>query len=135
MDIRPVLEADIPAVIELWTACDLVRPWNDPDADMRRALEHPEAEVFGGFETGQLIATAMAGYDGHRGWLYYVAVSPDRQCESLGAQIVRHAEDWLKSRGAPKVMLMVRHGNEAAAFYEQLGYERSEVASYGKFFD
>lgn len=135
MDIRPLSLADQSALIALWDACGLLRPWNDPEADLRRALDHPEAEVFGGFEGGELVATAMAGYDGHRGWLYYVAVAPGRQEAGLGKAIVSHAEQWLKSRGAPKVMLMLRSSNEAAAFYERLDYEVSDVVTYGKFFD
>lgn len=135
MDIRSISQADQSALIELWDACGLLRTWNDPQADLRRALYHPTADVFGGFEDGALIATAMAGYDGHRGWLYYVAVAPDRQHAGLGEKIVAHAEDWLKSLGAPKVMLMVRTGNPSADFYERLGYELSDVATYGKFFD
>lgn len=133
MDIRSLNEADIPDLIELWTVCGLTRPWNDPRADIQRAIEHPKADIFCGFANHRLIASVMAGYDGHRGWLYYAAIHPDFQGQNLGKALIEHAERWLENLGAPKIMLMVRHGNAAAGFYEAIGYEASEVATYGKF--
>lgn len=129
MEIRPIEDGDIEGVIALWRACDLLRPWNDPHADIARARAAPQSEVFvmveknGADNDGTIIASAMAGDDGHRAWPYYVAVSPDRRGEGLGKAIMDHAEAWLKSQGAAKVNLMIRSGNPVKGFYEAAGYE------------
>jgi ribosomal protein S18 acetylase RimI-like enzyme len=115
--------------------CGLTVPWNDPALDFDRALANPTSGILGGFAERRLIASAMYGYEGHRGWLYYVAVAPDIRRQGLARQIVTAAEDRLKALGAVKVMLMVRGGNSAAqALYETLGYAVSDVTTYGKFF-
>ena len=115
---------DIDAVVALWEACDLLRPWNDPHADIARARAAPQSEIFVMVdEGGAIVASAMAGDDGHRAWPYYVAVSPDRRGEGLGKAIMTHAEDWLKAQGATKVNLMIRGGNPVQQFYEAAGYE------------
>jgi GNAT superfamily N-acetyltransferase len=112
MDIRPIQDGDVDAVVALWEACDLLRPWNDPHADIARARATPQSEIFVMSDPdGTIIASAMAGDDGHRGWPYYVAVSPDRRGEGLGKTIMAHAEAWLKTRGVIKVNLMIRGGN------------------------
>jgi GNAT superfamily N-acetyltransferase len=124
MEIRPIEGGDIEGVIALWRACDLLRPWNDPHADIARARAAPQSEVFVTADNdGTIIASAMAGDDGHRAWPYYVAVSPDRRGEGLGKAIMDHAEAWLKSLGATKVNLMIRSGNPVKGFYEAAGYE------------
>jgi ribosomal protein S18 acetylase RimI-like enzyme len=121
---RELAGADVAAAVALWEACGLTRPWNDPVADFRRALAGTTSAVVGLFDGDELVATAMVGEDGHRGWMYYVAVDPARRADGLGRAIVDAAEGWLRARGVAKVNLMVRHDNAAATgFYEHLGYE------------
>ncbi|HUI18708.1 MAG TPA: GNAT family acetyltransferase [Alphaproteobacteria bacterium] len=130
MRIRPYRDSDLDAVAALWRACHLVVPYNDPKQDIEFCRASGHGEVFvGEDESGQVVASAMAGHDGHRGWLYYVAVEPRLQKGGLGRALVHHAEEWLKGRGVRKVQLLVRAGNASAErFYERLGYERSPVA-------
>ncbi len=123
MNIHPIEDGDVEGIVALWQSCELIAPWNDPLADIARARAAPQAEIFVGREGEQVVATVMAGHDGHRGWLYYVGVAPDRRHDGLGGQIVRHAEAWLKSLGVVKIDLMIRAGNPVAAFYKTLGYE------------
>lgn len=123
MQIRVFEERDRSAVIALWQACNLTRPWNDPDSDISFCLSRAESTILVGERDGRVIASVMTGHDGHRGWLYYLAVDPALQKAGLGRAMVRAAEDWLKSRGVPKVMLMVRPENDKVrAFYDALGY-------------
>lgn len=122
MTVRPIEDDDIERVIALWDACGLLRPWNDARADIARARAAAQAEIFVIEKDGRIVACTMAGNDGHRGWLYYLAVDPDRRGEGLGREITRHAEAWLESLGVPKVELMVRDGNSVTGFYQALGY-------------
>ena len=134
MEIRAARPVDREAVIALWEAAGLCRPWNDPVADFDRALEGEASTILVGTDEGELAAVAMVGDDGHRGWIYYVAVPADRRGTGLGAAIVRAAEAWLGARGCPKIQLMVREENEAVVgFYDALGYVRTEVLVLGKF--
>jgi ribosomal protein S18 acetylase RimI-like enzyme len=133
MEIRHADRADRGAVVALWEAAGLTRPWNPPEADFDRAIAGPTSTVLVGFDDGSLVATALAGDDGHRGWLYYVAVPAERRGMGLGTEIVRAAEAWLRDRGCRKVQLMVRDTNEAVlGFYEALGYEDSGVHVLGR---
>lgn len=119
-------EAD--AAVALWQACGLTRPWNDPHADLALALASPGSTVLAGRLDGRLAATVMTGCDGHRGWVYYLAVDPQLRHAGHGATMMRAAEGWLKARGAPKLNLMVRSDNAAAVgFYKAIGYARSDV--------
>ena len=121
------------AAVALWHEVGLARPWNDADADLRRALDSAASTVLAAHDGSGLVGTVMTGYDGHRGWLYYVAVRPDRQGTGMGRTLVRAAESWLVEQGAPKANLMVRGGNEAVlGFYEGLGYERSDTVVLGR---
>lgn len=123
MDIRTFEERDRSAVIALWQACGLTRPWNDPDSDISFCLSRPESTILVGEQGGKLVASVMTGHDGHRGWLYYLAVDPAAQKGGKGRAMVAAAEAWLQDRGVPKVMLMVRPENEKVrAFYDALGY-------------
>lgn len=134
MEIRDARPADRDAVVGLWHAAGLTRPWNDPEADFDRALAGATSTVLVGRDGDDLAAVVMVGDDGHRGWIYYVAVPGDRRGTGLGASIVRAAEDWLRARGCPKVQLMVRETNEeVVGFYDRLGYQRTEVLVLGKF--
>jgi ribosomal protein S18 acetylase RimI-like enzyme len=136
MNIAPCAEADIPAVIALWQACGLTRPWNDPDQDLRFALQGATSTVLVGKQGAEVIASVMVGHDGHRGALYYVAVSPEHRGRGLGRTIHDAAADWLRQRGVWKINLMVRTDNASAAgFYEALGYGANAVVSFGKRLD
>ena len=123
MSIRPIEHDDVAAVIALWSACELIRPWNDPAADIARARAAPQAEIFILKESDTIAASVMTGNDGHRGWLYYLAVAESYRRQGLGRKIIRHAEDWLRGQGVPKVELMIRSSNvQAKGFYEATDY-------------
>lgn len=123
MDIRPIRDGDEEGIVALWGACDLIRPWNDPTADIALARRSPAAEIFVGMDGDDVVATAMCGFDGHRGWLYYVATHPDVRGTGAGRRILATAEAWLAEQGCPKVELIIRGSNKpVAAFYEALGY-------------
>lgn len=130
--IRPFRIGDTDAVVSLWQEVGLTRPWNDPYQDIRRKLTvHPE--LFFVAEDGEIVGTVMAGYDGHRGWLYYLASSPSRRGEGIGRRLVEAAEAALLAMGCPKVQLMVRPENGVAqGFYQQLGYEPFDTWTTGK---
>lgn len=126
--------ADQAAVIGLWEKCGLIRPWNDPARDFRLAIEGATSTIFVRREGEALAASVMTGFDGHRGWVYYLAVAPSRRRQGLGGEMMAAAEAWLRARGVPKIQLMVRADNEAAlAFYEALGLERQKVVTLGRF--
>jgi ribosomal protein S18 acetylase RimI-like enzyme len=132
--IAPLGSDDIPALVTLWEACGLTRPWNDPQRDARLAIEGATSTILGLRDGDALIASVMVGFDGHRGWVYYLAVAPDRRREGLGRQLMAAAEAWLRDFGAPKLQLMVRTSNEEAlGFYEALGLERQGVVTLGRF--
>ncbi|NLS10646.1 GNAT family acetyltransferase [Nesterenkonia sp. MY13] len=120
--------------VALWEQAGLTRPWNDPHADFRRALESPAAEVLGIHDdAGALAATVMVGVDGHRGWIYYLAAAEEHRGQGLGQRLISAAEDWVRSQGIAKLMLMVRTENSGLAeYYEQLGYQRQETTVYGR---
>ena len=126
--IRPLADADIDATIALWTACGLTEPWNDPHADIARARNSGAAEILVAADaSGHIVASAMVGNDGHRGWLYYLAVAPELQGTGLGRRMVAAAEDWLRARDVVKLMLMIRPTNKRVrGFYEALGYAEQE---------
>jgi ribosomal protein S18 acetylase RimI-like enzyme len=125
---------ETPAAIALWQAAGLVQLWNDPGADIAAALSCPTATILAAHdEASALTGTVMAGYDGHRGWLYYVASDPARRGQGIGAALMKAAEDWLAEQGARVIRLMVRAENEqVAAFYDALGYERGDFLVFGK---
>ncbi len=130
----PVDRAD--EAVALWHETGLTRPWNDPHADLMRAIGSPCSTVLAAVDDGVLTGTAMVGHDGHRGWVYYLAVRPDRRRAGLGRDLMNASERWLMQRNVPKINLMVRTTNAAVvAFYESLGYEDGEVLVLGKFLD
>ena len=133
MLIRPFRLSDEAAVIDLWQRCDLTRPWNDPYKDIQRKLKvQPELFLVGEID-GELVASAMASYEGHRGWVNYLAVSPQRRQQGLARQLMAYIEDQLLAMGCPKLSLQVRDTNRAAlAFYERLGYKVDASVSLGK---
>ncbi len=129
-------EANRDAVIGLWRDCALTRPWNDPGADFQAAIENPASDILLLTEVDRLIATLMVGYDGHRGWVYYLAVHPAHRRKGLGKQMMAAAENWLRERGAPKIQLMVRSDNDdVIAFYQALGLEHQPVVTLGRRLD
>lgn len=133
MQIRSFKESDRNAVIELWQACGLTRPWNDPNTDISRKLAVQPELFFIGEVDQKVIASAMAGYDGHRGSVFYLAVSPEYQHRGFGQLLMRKIEDVLKAMGCPKLNIVVRSSNEAVlAFYSHLGYATDDVVSIGK---
>lgn len=115
----------------MWEGAGLTRPWNDPASDFDRALGGTTSAVLGALDAGELAATVMVGHDGHRGWVYYLAVKPGQRRSGLGRRMMQKAEDWLRERGAVKLNLMVRDSNaEALVFYRQLGYEDAKVTVF-----
>ncbi|MCU1593134.1 MAG: family acetyltransferase [Frankiales bacterium] len=131
VELPPTLYDD---AVALWHAVGLTRPWNDPMTDLLRAVEGPSSTVLAMVADDVLVGTAMVGTDGHRAWMYYVAVDPAAQGAGHGRALVHACEDWARAHGAPKVMLMVRTTNAAVlSFYASLGYEVNEVATLGKF--
>jgi ribosomal protein S18 acetylase RimI-like enzyme len=136
LDLGELGFAELDTAVELWRACGLTRPWNDPHADARRALEGPASTILAGRVGGRLAATAMVGADGHRAWVYYLAVAPDLRGAGYGAAMMRAVEAWARARGMPKLELMVRDENAAAAgFYEAIGYVREPVRVYARRLD
>jgi ribosomal protein S18 acetylase RimI-like enzyme len=120
-------------VIALWERCGLLRPWNDPHKDIARKRLLQRELFLVGFEGGAIVGTVMAGYDGHRGWINYLAVDPVRRRKGFGRALVERAERRLSELGCPKVNLQVRRENrEAMAFYERIGFREDAVASFGK---
>ena len=133
MQIRGYQLQDEAPVLALWERCDLTRPWNDPRKDIRRKLDAQPELFFVGILRDQVVATVMVGYEGHRGWIHYLAVSPELQGAGLGRRLMEHAERRLAALGCPKINLQVRSSNRAAtAFYRRLGYVEDPVVSLGK---
>ena len=136
LSIAPIEDADVTAVMALWQRCGLTRPWNDPDADIALARRGPNSTVLIGRDGGAIVAVAMVGHDGHRGWVYYVAVDPDARQKGYGRVIMDAAEDWLRGRGIEKLQLMVRPDNaQVQAFYQKLGYLEQQRIVYAKWLD
>jgi ribosomal protein S18 acetylase RimI-like enzyme len=136
LTISPIADADVDAVIALWQRCGLTRPWNDPASDIAFARRGGNATILTGRAAGSIVATAMVGHDGHRGWVYYVAVDPDSRSKDFGRTIMAAAEDWLRGQGVAKAMLMVRPDNTAVrTFYDKLGYDVQERVIYAKWLD
>jgi len=131
--IRAFQEADRAAVIDLWYRCNLVVPWNDPNLDISRKLRvHPEWFLVG-TSGDRVVATLMVGYEGHRGWLNYLAVDLAFRRQGIGRLLVAHAEKILREAGCPKICLQVRTGNTAALdFYHALDFSRDDVVGLGK---
>ena len=114
--------------VALWMRTDLTRPWNPPDQDFDRAVTGSGSAVLGAIEDDRLVATAMVGHDGHRGWVYYVAVDPDVRATGVGRAMMQAAEAWVRQAGIPKIQLMVRSTNTAALdFYDAIGFTREDT--------
>jgi ribosomal protein S18 acetylase RimI-like enzyme len=131
--ITAIEDADVTSVVSLWERCGLTRPWNDPVADIALARKGPNSTILLGREDEKVVASAMVGHDGHRGWVYYVATDPDRRGQGLGRAIMNAAEDWLRQASIAKLQLLVRQDNaKASAFYETIGYDEAAVTVFAK---
>lgn len=137
MKIADLPETRFGDAVALWHELGLTRPWNDPDADLARAMSGPSSSVLAACDDdGQLLGTAMVGHDGHRAWVYYLAVRPSEQRMGLGRALMEACEQWARERAVPKIQLMVRQTNQGVIeFYESLGYEDGEVVVLGRFLD
>ncbi|RKR06821.1 ribosomal protein S18 acetylase RimI-like enzyme [Kushneria sinocarnis] len=133
MQLRPYRNGDEEAVISLWQQCALTRPWNDPHRDIaRKCAEDPTLFLVGTIDE-QLMASAMAGYDGHRGWLHYLAVAPEWQGRGYGRELIVAVERLLIERGCPRLMMMVRPGQpRLLEYYRELGYDAGDFTTLGK---
>ncbi|MBX2848457.1 MAG: GNAT family acetyltransferase [Acidiferrobacterales bacterium] len=133
MEIRVFTEDDRATVIRLWDSCDLLRSWNDPNEDIDRKIQFQPNLFFVGEINSKIIASAMAGYDGHRGSAFYLAIDPDFQGQGLGRNLMQHIELVLAELGCPKLNILVRSDNSSVLdFYQRQGYPIDQVVSVGK---
>jgi ribosomal protein S18 acetylase RimI-like enzyme len=133
IEIRPFRPDETEAVVALWKACDLIRPWNDPRKDIERKLGVDPELFLVAVEDELVVGAVMAGYEGHRGWINYLAVEPGRRRQGLGGELMATAERLLAERGCPKINLQIRSENaDVIAFYVALGYRQDDVVSLGK---
>ncbi len=134
MKIQPVnTDSEVEQIIALWKICGLTRPWNDPYRDIRLAKNKSNSDILAGYVDDKLIASAMVGHDGHRGYAYYVSITPDEQGKGYGSILMEAIENWLADHGVWKINLLIREDNEKVlGFYEELGYERGNTIQLGK---
>ena len=133
MEIRPFQDRDEADVIHLWERCGLLRPWNDPRKDIARKLRVQRELFLIGTIDGAVVASVMAGYEGHRGWVNYLAVDPQRRRQGLARALMSEVERRLRDIGCPKINLQIRRDNmDAISFYERLGYAEDAAVSFGK---
>ena len=136
MEIRPIEDGDEDGVVTLWTACSLTRPWNAPYDDIALARRAPQSEIFICLTDANIVASVLCGSDGHRGWVYYLAVDPKRRQDGIGRRMMAHGEAWLRKLGIPKVELMIRPENETVrGFYEAIGYGVDERIVMSRWID
>ena len=130
---RDYLPSDMRAVIGLWEVCGLTRPWNDPQTDIERKLTDSNGAFWVVGQGEDVVASVMIGYDGHRGSINYLAITPRLQRSGLGAELMRRAEAFLIELGCPKVSFCVRKDNDSVlSFYDSLGYVVDDVHFLGK---
>jgi ribosomal protein S18 acetylase RimI-like enzyme len=133
MQIKPYIPEYEKAVIDLWQKCELTRPWNNPKLDIERKLKVNPEMFLVGIVDGKVAATVMGGYEGHRGWINYLAVNPEYRRQGLGRQMMEAIEEKLLEKGCPKINIQIRNNNsEAQAFYNKIGYITDDVVSMGK---
>ena len=131
--IREIEDRDVDQVIALWHSSGVARSWNPPERDIAFARREPHSTILVIEEDGRIIASAMVGEDGHRGWVYYVAIDPDQQRGGLGRRMMQAAEEWLAARGCWKVQLLIRADNEGVKeFYERIGYADTKTVCMQK---
>lgn len=133
LEIRPFDLCDEDAVVQLWTDCGLVVPWNNPHRDIQRKLKVQSDMFLVACLNGKIIASVMAGYDGHRGWINYLAVHPQHQRAGIAKRMMDEVEGRLQAVGCPKINLQVRSTNAAVIeFYKRIGFKTDDVVSLGK---
>ena len=133
MHVRAFARGDADAVVALWERCGLTRPWNDPRKDIARKLAVGADLFLVGLLEATIVASAMGGYEGHRGWVNYLAVDPRLQRRGLGLRMMAEIETALRARGCAKINVQIRRSNETAtAFYRALGFSVDDVISMGK---
>ena len=133
LTIRPFRDSDQEAVITLWETCQLVVPQNDPIADIRTKIQFQPDLFLVALSENRLVGTVMAGYEGHRGWINYLAVAPDQRRRGIAKTMMASAEKRLRALGCPKINLQVRRKNTAVInFYQAIGFGEDEVVSFGK---
>jgi ribosomal protein S18 acetylase RimI-like enzyme len=131
--IRPYRPSDEGALVHLWEACGITRPWNDPRRDLARKRSVQPELFFVAVRDEVPVGSVMGGYDGHRGWAYYLAVLPEHQKQGIARLLMTTLENALEKQGCPKLNLMVRSSNTVACgFYQGLGYARDEVVTLSK---
>ena len=136
MIIRPMQDDELETVVDLWKACNLTRPHNNPHDDIALARAKPSSELLVGLSDDKIIASVMVGHDGHRGWVYYVSAAPEIRNQGIGKQIMTAAEDWLKDQGIWKLNLMIRTDNaDVQNFYSSIGYDSEDRAVMAKWLD
>ena len=133
IEIRKYNIKDEDSVIQLWNDCELIVPWNNPHLDIQRKLEIQPEMFLVGCLSGKIVATVMAGYEGHRGWINYLAIHPEHRRKGIGKRIMMEAETLLRAVGCPKTNLQVRTTNsDVISFYKAIGYKIDDVVSLGK---
>jgi ribosomal protein S18 acetylase RimI-like enzyme len=133
LEIRSFQQPDAEQVVDLWRRCGLVTETNDPRSDIRRKLRVNPEWFLVGLVGDQLVATCMAGYEGHRGWVNYLAVAPRHRRKGYAGRLMEEAEKRLKAAGCPKINLQVRETNlDVIQFYQSIGFATDRVVSLGK---
>jgi ribosomal protein S18 acetylase RimI-like enzyme len=135
LEIRQFVIEDTDAVLEVWNQAGMIMPHRNPRSDIQKKLRHSPESFFVGTLKSAIVATVMVGYDGHRGWIYTLAVKPDLQRKGIGRQMMEHAESWLRQQGCLRVKLQVDEPRrDVVGFYEKLGYEVQPLISLAKWF-
>lgn len=136
IELRPCRDGDEAALVALWEACSLTRPWNPPERDIALLRRTGHGEILVAVDGQEILGSVMVGHDGHRGWVYYLAVAPSRRRGGIGRRLMAAAEAWVAGRGVRKLELMVRNSNtEVPDFYVRLGYEREPVLVMSRWLD
>ena len=132
--LRQYARSDQLVLLALWTACGVFRTWNDPLEAIHLCVTAPSSELVVADSAGRLIGSAMLGHDGHRGWVYYLAVHPNWQRNGIGRSLMSYAERWMDERQVPKIQAMIRADNlPVRGFYRRLGYQDYDVQVVEKF--
>ncbi len=127
-EFRTFLPSDQDRLVQLWHSCNLTRPWNDPTDDIRQCLKNPSSELLIATINNALCGSVMIGCDGHRGWVYYLAVDPEYRHQGIGRGLMDQAETWMRIRKVPKIQALIRHDNLAVrGFYGRLNYQDGDV--------
>ena len=133
MQVRPFEDSDEAAVIALWEAAGLTRSWNDPRKDIERKRSVQREWFLVGTQDGAVMASIMIGYDGHRGWINYLAVAPEQRMHGHARALMCEAERLLAAAGCPKINLQIRTSNASVIeFYKSIGYAQDDVVSFGR---